>query len=276
MSHFQRLFVLNVLFIASLIATSFAQTAAPDSSLAGTVLYVDGQIGSASCATYNPATRSCSGGTATAYKTMSDAAAVATAGQTVLIRGGTYQQALVPQQSGSAGQPITYAAYGDETAMISGAALMPAIDICGRSYITIQGLTISNVRRWLLAIGSSHIVLVGNTFEHALDTGGSSKTGLFFEVATYNQVLDNVIDDANADSLSLVASDRNLVEGNTFTRAAHTLWTIKCGNYNILRNNYFHNQFQKIGEIYDCDGVGDNHDIYESNATKHNVVEGNS
>ena len=240
-----------------------------------TALYVDSQIGPASCTTYDAATRSCGGGTATAYKTLAGATAAATVGQTVLIRGGTYTQALVPQHSGLAGQPIAYAAYAAEVATITGTSLMPAIDVSGRSYITIQGLTVSNVRRWLLAIGSSHIVLVDNTFEHAVDSGGSAKTGLFFEAATYNLVLNNVIDDSTADNLSLVESDRNLIEGNTFTRAAHTLWTIKCGNFNILRNNYFHNQFQKIGEIYDCDGVGNNHDIYLVNATKHNVVEDN-
>jgi parallel beta-helix repeat protein len=272
MSRFQARFVFNVLIVAGPVAVSYAQTA-PSGERA--VVYVDGQIGSASCATYNAATRSCGGGTATAYKTLSGAAAAAAAGQMVLIRGGTYTQALVPQRSGVAGQPITYAAYGAEAATITGTSLMPAIDVSGRSYITIQGLTVSNVRRWLLAIGSSHIVLADNTFEHAYDSGGSAKTGLFFEAATYNMVLNNVIDDSSADSLALVQSDRNLVEGNTFTRAAHTLWTIKCGNYNILRNNYFHNEFQKIGEIYDCDGVGNNHDIYAVNATKHNVVEGN-
>jgi hypothetical protein len=243
--------------------------------LPDTVIYVDKQIGPTSCTTYDVATRSCGSGTATAYKTLAGAAGAATAGQTVLIRAGTYSQALVPQHSGAAGQPITYMPYESETVIITGASLCPAIDLSGRSYITIQGLTVSNVQRWLLAVSASHNVLVGNTFQHALDAGGSSKTGLFFQEATYNAVLDNVITDTTADNLSLVKSDYNLVEGNSFTEAEHTLWCIKCGNYNILRSNYFYNELQKIGEIYDCDGVGVDHDIFLYNATKYNVVEDN-
>ncbi len=239
------------------------------------VIYVDKQIGPSSCTTYDVATRSCGGGTATAYKTLSGAAGAATAGQTVLIRAGTYQQALVPQHSGAAGQPITYMPYESETVTITGTSLCPAIDLSGRSYITIRGLTVSNVQRWLLAVNASHNVLVGNTFEHAMDAGGSSKTGLFFQEATYNEIVDNVITDTTADNLSLVKSDYNLVEGNSFTEAEHTLWCIKCGNYNILRSNYFYNELQKIGEVYDCDGVGVDHDIYLYNATKYNVVEDN-
>ena len=239
------------------------------------VFYVDKQISSSSCTTYNVATRSCSGGTATAYRTLAGAAAVASAGQTVVIRAGTYNEALIPQHSGAPGQPITFQPYSGETASISGGSLCPAIDLSNRSYIVIQGLTVTNVQRWLLAVDASHDTLVGNTFSRALDSAGSSKTGLFFQTSSYNQILNNTITDSTQDNLSFVASDRNLVQGNTFTRAAHTLWCIKCGNQNILRDNYFYNDLQKIGEIYDCDGVGVDHDIFLYNDTKYNVIEDN-
>jgi hypothetical protein len=238
-------------------------------------IYVDSRIGPASCTTYDIATRACGSGTATAYKTLAGAAAAAVAGQTVYIRAGTYTEALVPQRSGTASQPITYQAYTGETATITGADLMPAIDISDRSYLTIDGLTITEVRRWLLAVNSDHDIIRNCEFTRALDQYGSSKTGLFFQYATYNQVVDNLISDSTADNLSLVASDRNLVARNTITEAEHTLWTIKCGNYNILRDNYLYNSRQKIGEIYDCFEVGVDHDITRLNATKYNVVEDN-
>jgi hypothetical protein len=238
-------------------------------------IYVDPLIGSAHCTTYNVATRSCSGGTESAYKTLAGAAAAATAGQIVYIRAGTYTQALVPQTSGTAAQPITYAAYNGETATITGASLCSAIDISNRSYLVIDGLTVTQVQRWLLAVSANYNVIRNCTFTAALDQYGSSKTGLFFQLSTYNQVIDNVISDSTADNLSLVASDHNLVAGNQITEAAHTLWTIKCGNFNILRDNYFYNSQQKIGEIYDCFEVGVDHDITRSNATKYNVVQDN-
>ena len=241
----------------------------------GSILYVDPQITPASCTTYNIAARSCNGGNDTAYRTLQAAAAVATAGQRVLIRAGTYNEALVPQHNGAPGQYIAFQPYGGEAVTITGTALSPAVDISNRSYIRIAGLTVDNVRRWLLAVNAHHNVLMNNTFSRALDGGGSSKTGLFFESATYNRIVDNVIEDSTQDNLALIQSDHNLFEGNTITKAVHTLWTIKCGSFNLLRGNYFHNELQKIGEVFDCFEVGCDHDITEANATQYNVIEDN-
>lgn len=55
------------------------------------------------------------------FQTIQKAASVATPGQTVVIRGGTYRESVTPAQSGTAGQPITYTAYSGETVTISGA-----------------------------------------------------------------------------------------------------------------------------------------------------------
>jgi len=237
-------------------------------------LYVDGQISPASTTAYNPATRAATGGTATCYKTLAGASGAAQAGDSVLVRAGTYAETLTPTRSGTAAQPITYARYGTEDAIISG-NLTPAIIISNRSYLVMDGLKIQNVVRWMYALNAHHNVIKNCTFLKATDSGGSSKTGLFFQDATYNRLLNNRIEDSTQDNLTLIRSDRNLIEGNTILKAKHTLWTIKAGNFNVLRNNYFHNQIQKIGEIYDADGVGFDHEITALNATKRNVVEGN-
>jgi hypothetical protein len=238
-------------------------------------IFVDPQISGSSCSTYDPAARSCGSGSRRAYDTLGGAAAVASPGDFVLIRAGTYAETLAPKSSGTKGQPITYRAYGAEKPTISGASLNPAIDISGREYLTIEGLTVDGVRRWLLGVDTKHVVLRGNRFLRALDPGGSSKTGLYFESASFNRVEANLIEDSTQDNLSLIKSDHNLIVGNTFRKAVHTLWTIKCGNENILRGNYFHNAVQKIGEIYDCDGVGINKNITLKDATRRNVVEDN-
>jgi parallel beta-helix repeat protein len=240
-----------------------------------TGIYVDPQIQPAECSTYDPASRNCSGGSEQAYQTLAGAAAVAGPGDTVLIRGEDYSEPLIPQISGEPGRPVTWRSYQDETVTITNASLSPAVDISGRDYLVIEGITVSDVRRWLHALDSHHNIIRNNTFRRALDSGGSSKTGIFFQEATFNRILDNTIEDSTQDNLSLIKSDRNLVEGNTFRMAAHTLWTIKCGNFNVLRGNYFHNQVQKIGEVYDCDAVGFDHEFTFFDATKRNLVEGN-
>ena len=78
-----------------------------------------------------------------------------------------------------------------------------------------------------------------------LDSGGSSKTGLFFQDSNYNRITNNVIDNSTQDNIGLIQSNYNLIDNNTITRAEHVLWTIKCSSYNVLRENYFHNAATK-------------------------------
>ena len=71
--------------------------------------------------------------------------------------------------------------------------------------------------------------------------------------STANRVLGNTFDDGN-DSVSIQESDRNLLQGNTFTKARHSLLSVRCGNFNVIRGNRFYNADQKACEIYDCEG----------------------
>lgn len=236
-------------------------------------IYIDNQLAS-DCNTYSVQDRDCTGDKE-AYRTIAGATNAAQPGDTVYFREGNYSEELIPKQSGTAGSPITYRGYEEETATITGPSLSPAILLSGRSYLILESLKIDNVRRWLIAVDTHHTIIRDCEFSRALDTAHSQKTGLFFEKSTYNKILNNSFEDCNEDSIGLVESDYNLVEGNVLTKAYHTLWDIKCGNYNIFRNNYFHNKIEKIGEIFDCWGVGINRDIYILNSTKHNLIENN-
>ncbi|MGB2822352.1 MAG: cadherin-like domain-containing protein, partial [Phycisphaerae bacterium] len=86
------------------------------------------------------------------FATLARAAAAAALGDTVLIRGGTYNEQLVPQHSGGPGEYITFQNCGDEVVTITGASLDPAINISNRSYVAIRGLNVANVNRWLWAL----------------------------------------------------------------------------------------------------------------------------
>jgi hypothetical protein len=121
-----------------------------------TGIFVDPQIQPSDCSTYDPALRSCSGGSDQAYKTLAGAAAVAGPGDTVLIREDSYSNPLIPQISGESGRPVTWRNYQDETVTITNASLSPAVDISGRSYLVIEGITVTDVRRWLHALDSHH------------------------------------------------------------------------------------------------------------------------
>ncbi|VGO15128.1 Keratan-sulfate endo-1,4-beta-galactosidase [Pontiella desulfatans] len=54
------------------------------------------------------------------WRTIQNAADWMVAGDTCMIRGGTYRETVIPASSGTAGNPITYAAYNGETVIIHG------------------------------------------------------------------------------------------------------------------------------------------------------------
>ena len=248
--------------------------------LTAQTVYVDKQLPANCTGNYSIANRDCSGSDGDAFNTLAGAAAAATPGTAVVIRGGVYSEQLSPRNSGEPDNYITYKNYPGEVAEITGASLSPAIWIDQKNYIAIEGLTIREVRRWLNALGSDHLVIRDNLFERALDEYGSSKTGVFLQGCTHVKILNNKLHDTTQDNLGMVDCDYNLIEGNTITKAYHTLWALKCSNFNIIRNNYFHNELQKIGEIYDCSGSGygnpDFPKLESSDDAKYNVVEGNT
>ena len=99
------------------------------------------------------------------YTTVQACANVAVAGDTCQIYTGTYNETVSPPSSGTAGNPITFTN--------SGTALVTSFTINGKSYITINGLSIGNHSSaptpgiWL--ISASHINITNNIISY---TGG--------------------------------------------------------------------------------------------------------
>jgi hypothetical protein len=256
-------------------------------------IYVDKKLTYNCLGNYSIANRNCSGSDGDAYKNFSGAIEAAQPGDSVLIRNGTYPETLRPKNSGLAGNPITFKSYNGERVLVTGVPAITNIpagewpDVEGNHYygiyifnksnLVIEGLNFDNINGWARIIYSSNISLIRNNFTRA--TSGGFKGGIRFIYGSGNKIINNTIYSGN-DNLVFANSSRNLVEGNNITEARHTLWTIKCGNYNVLRNNYFYNSQEKIGEIFDCDESAEG-DVYSwfgiilHNATKHNLVENN-
>jgi len=236
----------------------------------GATIHADSDITGDCVGSYNPTARSCTGGIAVAYRALSGAAAAAQAGDIVLLRGGNFQETLSPSQSGTPDNYITFKSYPGETATLSGVN-SPAISLLNRSYLIIEGLTVTDVLGWGRIESSSYNIVRNNRFVRA--TAAGTTGGLKFVKSTANRVLGNTFDDGN-DSLVLQESDRNLLQGNTFTKARHSLLSVRCGNFNVIRDNRFYNTDQKAVEIYDCEGTSDA--PVKLDATKHNLFEGNA
>ena len=252
-------------------------------------LYVDNSL-AGNCADYSPG-GGCGSGSDQAYNTLTEAGNLAVAGDNVLIRAGTYNETLFPQNSGTAGNPITFRAYDEEYVQITATPYLDSTQwgdkdgwhfgfyMWDKHYITIEGIHFHDITHsWGRAVHSSNIVVKGNNFTQ-LGTGGILKSINFIDCNRIS-ILNNTLDDAS-DNIALIGTSYSLIEGNTVTKGGHTLWAIKCGNYNIVRNNHFDNHDQKIGEIYDCHDDRSHTDqtyfgLLGYNHAKHNLVEGNT
>jgi uncharacterized repeat protein (TIGR02543 family) len=84
------------------------------------------------------------------WRSLQKAADVLVAGETLLIRGGSYNERIIPRNSGSSGKYITYAAYPDEQVILDGSGIQFSnneeglIHIQNKHYIKIQDITIRN------------------------------------------------------------------------------------------------------------------------------------
>lgn len=235
----------------------------------GATMHTDNTLSSSCAPGYNTSTRTCGTGSASAYRSLAEALAAAQAGDTVLVRGGTYSERLVPPRSGNPGAYITIKSYSGETATLTGAT-EPAIFLAGRSYLIIEGIRVDNVVGWGRLEDSSNNIIRGNRFSRATASGTTG--GLKLVRSTYNKISGNSFDDGG-DNIVIQESDRNLVQDNTFTKGRHSLFSLRCGNYNVIRGNSFNNPDQKAGEIYDCEGTSDA--PIKLDATKYNLIESN-
>jgi len=138
------------------------------------------------------------GSPAAPWKTIQKAADSLAPGDTALVRGGVYGEAVTIHVSGSAaGGCVTFQSYPGETAIVDGAALrVPAGDtglflIADRSYVAIEGfeirnyqaITASRVPAGIFITGAAHdITLLSNRVHDIVNT---NQNGNAFGIAVY-------------------------------------------------------------------------------------------
>lgn len=118
------------------------------------------------------------GTTTSPWRTIQKAAVTLVAGDTVYIMAGTYQEAVVPKNSGTdASHLITYAAYPGEIVTIDGKGIpVPEytglFHIEGKRYITVSGLRITNSSYYgLNADNSSYVTFQKNFISNTVSSG---------------------------------------------------------------------------------------------------------
>ena len=193
----------------------------------------------------------------------------AKAGDTVYYRGGSYtisRNAIDPANTGTAGNRITFAAYGDEVVEFVNTSTSTSIYAVNlnsdygtvRSHITVKGIKFTNFNRHLWILRGqynevSHCSFIGTAADGG-DVGWRGST--IYRSAKYNHIHHNVfklygsyeggndhgtlfelgIDNQNDDN-----SSYNIIENNILSGGGHHVLGVH-GNHNVVKNNYFHNE----------------------------------
>jgi uncharacterized repeat protein (TIGR02543 family) len=195
----------------------------------------------------------------TAWATIGKANTTLRAGDTVYIRAGTYYEAIMPANSGTAGNPITYCNYPGESPLIDGGSSLTAcVMISGLNYITVDGFRChGGWLYWWRLVNSSRCIIKNCTFWYI---GGANKLDVgSLENSHYNQILDNSFDGgqpvvfAQQDLMHVFnGSSHNLIEGNYFGYASHNDIMMRYGcDYNVFRSNVFENKWHTGFSNYD-------------------------
>lgn len=234
----------NVLALLSglIVPSSFALEMAGMAQARPTGIYYVSPAGSDS----NPGSQS------RPWRTIQKAADRLAAGDTVYIMAGTYSEQVSPQNSGSPGSPIVYAASPGAAVTIDGASVVVPewtglFNIVGKHDIRVSGLRVINAgpnlhNPGILVEDSSDIIIENNTVFHTRDSGIAVWNSQNV-VVDHNEVEDACTSGYN-ESISIGGSDGFEVKNNLVHLGQKEGICIKDGSANgaVYHNTVHHTQ----------------------------------
>jgi parallel beta-helix repeat protein len=136
----------------------------------------------------------------------------AVAGDTVLVKPGVYPEKVTVAKSGTSSAPIVFTANGDVT--LSGQSY--GFEISGKSWITVQGFTISNVSYHGVKIVSGANITV-------MDVHVTNAAGRGAYITNSSQIIlsNSSIEDSNDYGIYAASSSGLTFAGNTVARSGH-------------------------------------------------------
>src|SRR6266545_2233459 len=197
-----RLLAVVIVVITSMaLLVAYARPAAADPS----VLYVDN--GSPNCSVSGPGTSTIP------FCTIGKGASVAVAGQTAQVASGTYAELVTVKNSGAAGSPIVLTAAPGASVAVSGMA--NGFKVSGKSYVTVQGFTVSSTTSYgIFVTGSSNVTVSGNTVSN---TGSH---GIYVTNSSTNvTVSGNTVSGTASYGIYVTGSSNVTVSGNDVSAA---------------------------------------------------------
>lgn len=207
------------------------------------------------------------GTAASPWKTIGKANSTLVAGDTVYIKAGTYNDATInPVNSGSSDAlRITYRNYEDDLVTIDNASTHDVgLRLDAKSYISVRGINFTRQKRFVyIRYGSHHNIIAYCNFENAKLVDGKTATWAgsvisgssqhnwihhcrFSKYGYYTDDDIGCVLDIGAESTSTDETRYNLIENNEFYHGGHHVVGV-YGKYNVIRNNYFHNEPWAMG-----------------------------
>ncbi|WP_369434319.1 right-handed parallel beta-helix repeat-containing protein [Psychromonas sp. MME1] len=254
-------------------------------------IYIDRHLED-DCDNYNVALRACGSGSELAFHSIKRAQQSAAAGVLFLIRGGNYNEVLHVTTSGRADAYLGYSAYANEKVTLldinseDSGEEYGAIWLDQVSYVLINGIDVRGSIGFGRLLNAHYNIITNSEFNESTiwrnGRGKSKRGGLYVAFSHYNRIVNNRFY-KGTDALALVHSNHNLVADNRMDLAGHDLWNIKCGSFNVIRNNLFSNKNQKLGSVFDCEkgsmswhGNGEFAQQKERlNSTQYNMIDNN-
>jgi len=186
------------------------------------------------------------------WKTLSHAAATATAGDVVEVRGGVYVERVNFTRSGSADAPIVFRARAGETPVVDGGAFTvasgwyPLFRLTNVSHVTIRGFELRNLRTSaknrvpigiLVSGAGTGVRLLGNRIHDLGTTYPGSSGGDAHGIAVYGDaaapITDIVVRGNVLHDLSLGSSEALVLNGNVAGFLVEANEVRDCNNIGI-------------------------------------------
>ena len=182
------------------------------------------------------------------FCTIGAAAAVARAGDTVLVRSGTYREEVKPAFSGTPGSVITYSPAPGASVTVSGASHGFTVDT--KSWITISGFTVSGTTSYGVYLkNAAHVTLSGNRVtQSGRPVSGATAQGIYLKGTTASLVTGNTTDHNSDAGIYLttgttgveIRANLSFANARQYTRAAPGIDVRSPGNTidrNVVHDN---------------------------------------
>ncbi len=186
------------------------------------------------------------------FRNIQKAASLARAGDTVLVRGGTYRETITPAQSGTSAAPILFKPYNNESVTISGADVLSGWSVS-------SGSIYKRAQSWDLGAGKNQLFVDGKMMNEArwpntsLDISHPAKATV--DSATSTTTLATIIDSALTQPAGFWnGATIHIAPGQSWVQQSGTVTSYSPGKLTFSYIRMSENEIPTTGDTYYLSG----------------------